>query len=99
MDHMDHMDISVLQNTGTNGGSTRVPGSEKTAFYKVLPRPLWRLKQMFLARFELVVTRFGTPQVRKCFQNGPFWDQRWVKNGQKRVFPTVIRDHFGSTNK
>ena len=41
-------------------------------------------KLMLLARFKLVVTRFGPPVVPKCLENGLFWDkkkgQKWVKN-------------------
>ena len=40
--------------------------------------------QVFLARFELVVARFGPPKIPKCLENGLFWDkkmgQKWVKN-------------------
>ena len=43
-----------------NDGSTRVPGAKKIHFPKVVPRPLGMLKQVFLARFEPVVTRFGS---------------------------------------
>ena len=41
---------------------------------------------MFLARFELVVTRFGSWKIPKCLENGPFWDQKKVKNGSKTCF-------------
>ena len=44
------------------------------------------LKQVFLAHFELVVTRFGPWKIPKCFENGPLWDQKWVKNGSKTRF-------------
>ena len=42
---------------------------------------------MFLACFEPVVTRFGPWKIPKCFDNGPFWDQKWVKHGSKTNFP------------
>ena len=71
---------------GANGGSTRVPGAKKIGFFKVVPRPLGMLKQVFLARFEPVVTRFGPWKIPKCLENGPFWDQKWVKNGSKTHF-------------
>ena len=58
---------------GANGGSTRVPGA---IFSKVVPRPLGMLKQMFLGRFEPVVTRFGPWKIPKCLENGPFGDQQ-----------------------
>ena len=66
---------------GANGGSTRVPEAKKIIFYKVVPRPLGMLKQVFLGRFEPVVMRFGPWKIPKCLENGPFWDQKWVKNG------------------
>ena len=52
---------------------------------------------MFLAHF--VVMCFGPWKIPKCFENGPFWDQKWVKMGQKRIFPKVILDHLGCSNK
>ena len=71
---------------GANGGSTRVPRAKKMIFSKVVPRPLRMLKQVFLGRFEPVVARFGPWKIPKCLQNGPFWDQQWVKNGSKTHF-------------
>ena len=44
------------------------------------------LKQVFLGRFEPVVARFGPRKIPKCLENGPFWDQQWVKNGSKTRF-------------
>ena len=43
-------------------------------------------KQVFLARFELVVARFVLPKIPKCLENGQLWDQKWVKNGAKMCF-------------
>ena len=42
---------------GANGGSIRVPGAKKIIFFKIVPRPLGMLKQVFLGRFEPMVTR------------------------------------------
>ena len=53
------------------------------------------LKQVFLARLEPVVTRFGPWKIPKCVQNGPFWDQNWVKNGLKMHFSKSDRGSFG----
>ena len=39
------------------------------------------LKQVFLARFEPMVTRFGPWKTPYCLEDGSFWDQKWVKNG------------------
>ena len=66
---------------GANGGSTKVPGAKKIIFSKFVPMPLGMLKQVFLGRFEPVETRFGSWKIPKCLENGPFWDQKWVKNG------------------
>ena len=54
---------------------------------------------MFLARFELVVARFGPPKIPKCLENGLLCDEKWVKMGQKCVFPKMILDHLGCLNK
>ena len=72
-----------LRTAGANGGSTRVRWAKKIVFPKVVPRPLWMLKQVFLGRFEHVVARFGPWKIPKCLENGPFWDQKCVKNGSK----------------
>ena len=57
------------------------------------------LKQVFLAHFEPVETRFGPWKIQKCLENGPFWDQKWVKNGSKTHFSKVILDHLGYSDK
>ena len=66
---------------GAIGGSTSVPGAKKISFSKVVPRRLGMLKEIFLARFEPVVPRFGPWKIAKCLENGPFRDQKVVKNG------------------
>ena len=53
------------------------------------------LKQVFLARFELVVARFGPPKIPKCLENGLFWDKKWVKNGSKMCFSKNDPRPFG----
>ena len=80
---------------GANGGSTRVPGAKKRIFSKVVPRPLGMLKQVFLGRFEPVVARFGPWKIPKCLENGPFWDQKGVKNGSKMRFSKSDPRPFG----
>ena len=65
---------------GANGGSTRVPRAKKIILSKVVPRPIGMLKQVFLGHYEHVVARFGPWKIPKCLENGPFWDQKWVKN-------------------
>ena len=81
-----------------------VNNGSKTHFSKTDPGPFGMLKQVFLAHFELVVTRFGPWNIPKCIEKPPFWDQKWVKNGLKTCFsksdPTceghkqVKRAHF-----
>ena len=56
-------------------------------------------KQVFLARFELVVARFGPPRIPKCLEVGLFWDKNGSKKGQKCVFQKMILDHLGCLNK
>ena len=65
---------------GANGGSTRVPGAKKMIFSKFVPRPLGMFREVFLGRFEPVVVRYGPRKFAKCLENGPFWDQKCVKN-------------------
>ena len=67
----------------------------KTRFSKSDPRPFGMLKQVVLARFEPVVTRFGPWKIPKCPRNGPFWDQKWVKNGSKMHFSKIDLGPFG----
>ena len=53
------------------------------------------LKQVFLAHFEPVATGFGSWKIQKCLENGPFWDQKWVKNGLKTGFSKSDPRPFG----
>ena len=80
---------------GANNGSTRITGAKKIIFSKFVPRPLGMLKQVFLGCFEPVVTRFGPWKIAKCLENGPFQDQKWVKNGSKTHFSKSDPGPFG----
>ena len=80
---------------GANRRSTWVAGAKKMIFSKNVPRPLGMLKQVFLGRFEHVVTLFGPWKIPKCLENGPFWDQKWVKNRSKTRFSKSDRGSFG----
>ena len=71
---------------GANGGSTEVPGAKNMIFSKVVPRPLAMLNQVLSAHFEPVVPRFRAPKITKCLENGPFLEQKLVKNGSKTHF-------------
>ena len=44
------------------------------------------LKQVFLAHFEPIGAGFGPWKIPICFEKGPFWEQKWVKNGFKTRF-------------
>ena len=80
---------------GANVGSTRVPKAKKMIFSKVVPRPLGMHKKVFSGCFEPVVVRFGPWKIPKCLENGPFWDQKWVKNGLKTRFSKSDPGPFG----
>ena len=71
------------------------PRGKKTIFSNVAPRPLGMLKQMILALFEPIVTRFGPLKMPKYPENAPFWDEKWFQNGSKTHFPTIVRRPFG----
>ena len=67
-------------------GQQGPPGAKKKTFYKNDPRPHGMPKQVFVARFEFVVARFGPPKILKFVVNGVFWNKEWVKNGSKMCF-------------
>ena len=71
---------------GPTVGPPGSPGRKKSFFFKVAPRPLGMLKPVFFGRFEPVVARYGPWKIPKCLENGPFQDQKWVKNGSKMYF-------------
>ena len=52
------------------------------------------LKQVVSAHFEPVATGFGSWKIPKCLTNGPFWDQKWVKNGSTTRFSKSDRRPF-----
>ena len=84
---------------GANGGSTKVPRAQKFIFPKVVPKPLGMLQQIFLARSEPVVMRFGPWEIPKCLVNGLFWDKKQSKMGKKHIFPKVTVDQLGCSDK
>ena len=57
------------------------------------PRPFEMLKQVFLAHFEPVVTRFGTWKSQHALKRGRFGTKNGSKMGQQRFFPKWILDH------
>ena len=64
-------------------------------FSKIVPRPLGMLKQVFLARFDPVVARFGPWKIPKCLESGPVSNQKWVKHGSKTHFSVIDPEPFG----
>ena len=64
-------------------GQQGPPGAKKNTFFTNDPAPCGLPKQVFLARFELVLGYLNRP---KCLENGLFWDQKWVKNGSQMCF-------------
>ena len=70
-------------------------GAKKMTFFKNDPGPHGMPKQVFLARFELVVACCGPPKIPKCLENGLFWDRKSVKNGSKMCFPKNGPRPFG----
>ena len=63
-----------------------VKNGSKTRFSKSDPGPFMMLKQVVLAHLEPVATGFGSWNLPKCLENGPFWDRKRVKNGSKTRF-------------
>ena len=81
---------------GANGGCTKVPGAKKIIFSKVVPRPLGILKQVFLGSFERIL---GHGKSQNALKMGCFTTKKGSRMGQKRIFPKVILDHLGCSNK
>ena len=71
------------------------PGRKKNIFSKVVPTPLGMLKQVILGCIEPVVACFGPRKSLECLENGPFRDQKWVKNGSKTHFSKSDLGPFG----
>ena len=76
-----------------------VKNGSKTRFSKNDPGPFMMLKQVVLAHFEPVATGFGSLNLPKCLENGPFWDQKWVKNESKTRFSKSDPGPFECSNK
>ena len=73
---------------------------KKKKFFKNDLGPHGMPKQVFLARFELVVACFGPRKIPKCVENALFWDKKQVKNGSKMCISSkMIPDHLGCLNK
>ena len=57
------------------------------------------LKQVVLAHFDPVATGSGSWDSQNAFKMGHFGTKNGSKMSQKRVFPKVIPDHLGCSNK
>ena len=64
-------------------------------FFKVVPRPLGMLKQVFLGHLEPVAACYGPLKIPKCLEKGPVQDQKWVKNGSKMHLSKSDTGPFG----
>ena len=85
---------------GANGGSTRVPGAKKIILFKVVPKQLGMLKQLFSACFEPVVTHFGPYEIQKnALKMGRFGTNNASKMGQKHNSPKVILYYLVCLNR
>ena len=71
---------------GPFGDQQWVKSGAKTHFSKNDPGPYMMLKQVVSAHFEPLVTCFGSWRIPKSLENGPFWDQKGVRNGSKTRF-------------
>ena len=83
---------------GANGGSSRVPGAG-FFFPKLLLDHLGCSNKYFSPVFELMVPRCGPWKIPTCLEDGPFWDQKWVKNGSKTCFFKSDTGPFGVHNQ
>ena len=72
-----------------------VKNGSKTHFSKSDPRPFGTTQQLFLARFECLVTGFGPRKIPKCLETGPFWEQKWVTNGSQMRFSRIDHGPLG----
>ena len=68
-------------------------------FLKNDPRPCATLKQVFLDRFELVMAHFGPWKCQNALKMGCFGTKNGSKMGQNRIFPNLILDRLGCTNR
>ena len=76
-----------------------VKNGSKTRFSKSDLGPFGMLKEVFSAHFDPVQTPSGPWKIPKCLKNGSCWTKKGSKMGQKRIFPKVIMDHLGCSNK
>ena len=84
-------------------GQEGPPGAKIMTFLKIDIGPHRMTKEVFSAPFELVVARFGPPEIPNCLGNGLIWDRKcdrkcdrkWVKNGSNMCFSENDPKPFG----
>ena len=76
-----------------------VKSASKAHLSKSDLEPFGMLKQVFLAHFESRITHCAPCKRPKSLENGPFWDQKWVKNASKMCFPKSDHTPFGLLNQ
>ena len=96
MGHGKSQNALKLGRFGTKSGSKK---GQKRVFFKNHPEPFGMVKQVFLAKFEPVVTRFGHGNSQNALKLHPLSTKNGSKLGQKRVFPKMILNHLGCSNK
>ena len=60
-----------------------VENGSKMRFSKTHPGSFEGLKQVFLAHFVPMGTRFAPWKIPTCLEKGLFWDQKWIKHATK----------------
>ena len=55
----------------------------KNSFFHKRSSTIWDAQTFFLAHCEPKITCFGPWKRPKSLENGPLWDQKWIKTGSK----------------
>ena len=84
---------------GANGGSTRVPRAKKRFFPKLFLDHLGCSNKCFWAILSPWWRVLGHGKSQNALKMGRFGTNNGSKMGQKRVFPKMILDHLGCSNK
>ena len=84
---------------GAKGGSTKVPGAKKRFFPKLFPDHLGCSNTCFWPVLSPWWRVLSHGKSQNALKMGRFKTKKASKMGQKHVFPKVILDHFGCSNK
>ena len=97
---LQHVFLALLEPAVTRFGSWKIPkclengplwdqkcvkNGSKTRFSESVLGPFGMLKQMSLAHFEPVGTRFGPWKIPKCVENGCFWTTKGSRALRKEI--------------